>query len=145
MYTGTFLHNLDAKGRLSIPSQLRRLFGASHDEPLYMLPGGEGCIQLFTAEVWSRRMEEVSKLNKNNPEIRKLVRLLFNRTHYDKMDPQYRIIIPQLLKKHARIETEVLIAGSDDRIELWNPLVYEQWENSGGKSFEELLSEYLTN
>jgi MraZ protein len=90
-------------------------------------------------------MEEVSKLNKNNPDVRRLVRLLFNGTHYDRMDSQFRIIIPQKLKLHARIESEILVTGTDDRIELWNPAMYDEWEKSSGKSLEMLLQEYLTN
>ncbi len=48
MFFGEFRHNIDAKGRLSIPAKMRNQCG----ECVYVTRGNDGCLALYTQEGW---------------------------------------------------------------------------------------------
>ena len=49
MFMGEFRHNIDAKGRLIIPSKLREQCG----ESVVITRGFDGCLALYTQEGWN--------------------------------------------------------------------------------------------
>lgn len=144
-FNGTYLHNIDAKGRLSIPSKLRKYIAPEADNTLFMLPGSNTCIEVYPKNIWMRRVEALSSLPSSNQDALRLMRMIANRTHEDQMDPQYRILIPATLLKYAGIGSEVLIAGSHNRIEFWNPATYEAYWNSSEETQESLMERFLPN
>ncbi|MCE1187654.1 MAG: division/cell wall cluster transcriptional repressor MraZ [Ignavibacteria bacterium] len=144
MFKGTYLHNIDVKGRLSIPAKLRKYITPEADNSLVMLPGVNKCIEVYPKDIWDKREEGLLKLNINNPDALRLIRLLSNRAHEDTMDPQYRVLIPQNLLKYASISTEILIVGTLTRIEFWNPAQYDEYLNSSMESLESLTERFLS-
>ena len=144
-FNGTYLHNIDAKGRLSIPAKLRKYIAPEADNTLFMLPGANKCIEVYPKNIWIKRVEAFSALPSSNPDALRLMRMISNRTHEDQMDPQYRILIPATLLKHAGIGSEILIAGSHNRIEFWNPEAYDEYWKSSEETQESLMERFLPN
>ena len=91
--TGQYAHNIDAKGRLFIPSKLREELG----DVFYVTVGQDGCLSetktLRTMSALATRCEP---------------------------DAQGRILLPQRLRQYAQLEKEVIIIGVFDRAEIWN-------------------------
>ena len=56
-----------------------------------------------------------------------------------KFDGQGRVLIPKELVDYARLEKDIVISGSGDRLEIWNAQIYD--EIVGKKSFDQVLSD----
>ncbi len=130
MFVGRHERQLDQKGRLALPSAYRPRF-----EPrCYLAFGQDGCIDVLTAagfeEVASEMIERVKRGEMSRAEQRALAANTVEAT----IDAQGRISIDRELREFAGLETDtkVVVAGSFDRVEIWNPVVYEGQMNEGG-------------
>ena len=66
--------------------------------------------------------------------LRKLNRAIFATAFTLNIDGQGRIALPPPLREYAGIEDEVIIAGTNTYLELWNK---EQWESEKMTSQEQ--------
>jgi MraZ protein len=71
------------------------------------------------------------------------MRTLLERATEVQLDAQARIVIPKELLQLAGIESDVLILGVLDRIELWNPVTYREYEKSQVDSYENVAQTVL--
>ena len=115
--TGTYEHNIDAKGRLAIPSKLRDELGST----FYLAMGVDACLAVYPQSTWDRFTEKFASLPMSQS---KKMRSLFANAAKCELDSQGRIVIPQKLKKYAGIEKDVVIIGVHDRAEIW---AAEKW------------------
>ena len=115
--TGTYEHNIDAKGRLAIPSKLRDELGSV----FYLAMGVDACLAIYPQSTWDRFTEKFASLPMSQS---KKMRSLFANAARCELDSQGRIVIPQKLKKYAGIEKDVVIIGVHDRAEIW---AAEKW------------------
>ena len=111
--TGTYEHNIDAKGRLAIPSKLRDELGSV----FYLAMGVDACLAVYPQSTWDRFTEKFASLPMSQS---KKMRSLFANAARCELDSQGRIVIPQKLKKYAGIEKDVVIIGVHDRAEIWS-------------------------
>lgn len=122
MFFGEFKHNIDAKGRLSIPAKMRNQCGDS----VYVMKGNDGCLAVYTQEGFDEYYAEIlalSRKKKKNRTYKRLVTARVNECEFDKLG---RINIPAKLREEANLTKECTIVGAGDCIELWNS---EEWEN----------------
>ncbi len=125
MFTGQFTHNLDDKGRLTIPAAFKDAFRTG----VVLSPGVDGCVWVYTPDAWQKFAERLQSLP-NNPENRFLKRQFFSKTVSDLLpDRAGRIPIAEPLRNHAGIRKTVVIAGDFDKLELW---ANETWAAMGG-------------
>lgn len=121
MFTGTYQHTIDVKGRLSLPSDFRKnLVG-----DLVVVKGFDGCLQIFSHEAYEEFLQTFTGTGSVDPGVRKLRRYFMAGSAPIELDGAGRIRIPQLLRDFADLEKSVIVNGDGDRIELWNP---ETWE-----------------
>ena len=115
-FKGTYVHQLDAKGRLAIPSKLR----AQIPEGGALTVGAERCVTFYPAELWRETERELSSLDALNPDARDTKRRLFGSAEDVSFDGQGRIAIPAHLREYAALCKEVTVLGVGDVIELWD-------------------------
>ena len=75
MFFGEFRHNIDAKGRLSIPAKMRNQCG----ECVYVTRGNDGCLALYTQEGWEAYYHELQSLPQKKKSTRIFIRLVTSR------------------------------------------------------------------
>ena len=75
MFYGEYKHNLDTKGRLSIPAKFRGECG----DHVYIMRGHEGCLDIYTEEGWQAYYEELKKLSNKKKEERAYLRMVTSR------------------------------------------------------------------
>ncbi len=110
--TGTYEHNLDAKGRLFIPAKLREDLGSI----CYLTMGIDDCLAIYPLESWNVFTEKFASLPMTKS---RLMRPLFANASKCEPDSQGRILIPPALRKYAGLEREVVIIGVHNRAEIW--------------------------
>lgn len=147
MFKGTYKHNLDKKGRLSIPAKLRKYISPEANNTLVMTPALDGskCINLHPKDKWEKIESRLVQLNEFGQKDNRLLRRLFQYTSEDDMDAQSRILIPSNLTEYANLDGEVLILGVMQRIEIWNPAEYEAYINGSDEPFGQLAEDVMKN
>ena len=143
LFKGSYQHTLDQKGRIIIPAKLKKFISEEADDTLVMLPGTHKCIEVYPKDNWNRKESQYASLDIEDEAVLFLIRSQMNRAHEDKMDPQSRILVPASLLKHANIQTDVLIVGTLDRIEFWNPVEYDEYFKSQTESLAALKARLL--
>ena len=119
--TGTYEHSIDAKGRLFIPAKLREELGVS----FYLAMGIDTCLAIYPQSTWDKFTEKFASLPMTQS---KVMRPLFANAVKCELDSQGRIVIPQKLRKYAKLEKDAVIIGVNDRAEIWSAELWSQDE-----------------
>jgi len=130
MFFGEYEYKLDQKGRVPVPPRFKRDF----KDGMVLIPGIEPCITVYTPPEWKKLSTEVTTGSINRSKLRKLNRALFASAFYVNLDAQGRVALPVPLREYAGIEEEVVVAGANANLELWNK---EQWAHEKASSQEQ--------
>ncbi|GAC1466994.1 MAG: division/cell wall cluster transcriptional repressor MraZ [Chloroflexota bacterium] len=116
MFLGEYERNVDEKGRLAIPVELR----AGLANGAVLTRSFDTCLCIYPAAKWETLARAVDDLPQTRYEVRVLARSLFSGAVPCDFDRQGRVVIPAYLREHAGIKGDVVVAGVFSRIELWN-------------------------
>ena len=121
MLLGLFEQRLDDKNRVTIPAKLREHF----EDGVVITRGFDGCLQVFDVTAWGTFCTtELYRADVMNGEGRQLRRMFENYATHAELDGQGRIGIPAHLMTLASLERDVIVAGSGDRLEIWDRDTY---------------------
>lgn len=115
MFTGEYNHTIDTKGRIIVPSKLRDGLG----DKFIVTRGLEGCLFVYSEEEWDLFAASLRELP-GTAQARKLKRAFLSAASYCDIDKQGRFLVPSSLREYAGLEKDVVFAGVDNRIELWD-------------------------
>lgn len=124
MLIGEYQHNIDAKGRVIVPSKFREDLG----ECFYIAKGLDHCLFVFSPEEWARLQEKVRAMPISK--ARGLQRFFFSGAAEVAPDKQGRILIPQILRDHAGLTKDVTFIGASSRAEIWNTAAWNALNDS---------------
>jgi MraZ protein len=144
MFYGEYKHSLDNKDRVIIPAKFREIFKEHYAEKFFITRGLDGCLFVFTEESWRAQEKKFRDMPFTQGEARKFNRLYFSGASEVICDKQGRILIPDYLKSYAEINTDVVIIGVSDRIEIWSKEKWQQFFDDNKGNFED-LAEKLNN
>jgi len=116
MLTGEYIHSIDSKGRIIIPSKLRSSFGDS----IIITRGLDGCLFGYNYKVWQGIVDKLDTLPFTKKDARNFIRFFTSGAITLEFDKQGRINIPAFLSSYATLQDEVVIVGVINRIEIWN-------------------------
>ncbi len=135
-FKGSYSYSVDNKGRVALPARLRKNLASSAKGNFVITRGFERCLYLYPQDEWNKLEQFVRSLSFLNAQHRFYARTLFERAIDSAIDSQSRITIPQELMKFAGIDNEVLILGVLDRIEIWSPTVYNEYQKNQPDTYE---------
>ncbi len=117
MLLGAYDHTLDDKNRLTLPAKFREAFL----DGVVVTRGLDGCLYAFRRADWDRLVDSrLSTLDPLSPGGRRLQRHFFSGASEAELDKQGRVMIPAQLIEHAKLGKEVVVAGVNDRLEIWD-------------------------
>ena len=61
---------------------------------------------------------------------RDLRRIIYGNATEVQPDKQGRILLPQYLKEHAKIQKDIVVIGARDYAEIWDRQAYEEYEKT---------------
>ncbi|MDQ5983415.1 MAG: Transcriptional regulator MraZ [Eubacteriales bacterium SKADARSKE-1] len=134
MLIGEYQHNIDAKGRVAVPTKFRDDLGSL----FYITKGLDGCLFLLSNEEWVRLENKVRSMPISK--ARGLQRFFFSGACEVQPDKQGRILIPQILREHANLIKDVTFIGTANRIEIWNTT---RWTEVNSELTEESIAEAM--
>ncbi len=121
-FVGSYEHQIDDKGRLSLPASFRR---EAADQRFILSQPYPPALALYPEVEWAIAEERLAELVSRNPEARMWrLSVLANAVEVNP-DAQGRILIPGKLKESAGLHGSVLLLGATNKIELWDPATFE--------------------
>ena len=130
MFFGEFEYKIDEKGRVPVPPRFR---GALKDG-VVLTQGLEKCIAIYPASEWRKVADTITTSTASPSKLRRLSRAIFAAAFSLEVDRQGRIALPISLRESALIENDVVIAGVNNYLELWDK---ELWEAEKTASLEQ--------
>lgn len=137
MLIGEYLHTIDDKSRVSLPSKFRKEMGKS----VVLAPGIDNCLFIFTLKGWKEFAERLSKPDSSSvlqSDNRNFNRIIFGRAAEVEVDSIGRILIPAHLSEHAGIKEKVAIIGVLNRVEIWDEKVWSTYRGTVEKKTDAL-------
>jgi MraZ protein len=126
MLRGASSINLDAKGRMTMPTRYREwLIEECHGQLVCTIDINHRCLLLYPLAEWEEIERKLKRLSSMNPAERRLQRLLLGYADDCEMDKNGRLLIPPPLRQHASLEKKIMLVGQLNKFELWSE---EQWQ-----------------
>jgi MraZ protein len=142
-FKGSYSYSVDSKGRINIPARLRKYVSPEANDTFVVTRGYEQCLFVYPLDEWNKLEQSIRVLSPSDPKHRFFTRTLLQRAMESQLDGQSRITIPKELLQFASIENEVLILGVLERIEVWNPKVYDDYLKAQAESYENVAQTVL--
>ena len=127
LLTGTFTRAVDEKLRIAIPKPLREALGAAGSGLLYVTPGTDGSLALYTEVTLARLADRLAQSSPNAQDVRAFSRLFYARAQSVELDGQGRVRIPPELAQLSGLSKEAVLIGVQDHLELWDRGRWEQY------------------
>lgn len=132
-FVGSYTHQLDDKGRVSLPASFRR---EAADQRFVLFQAYPPALTLYPELAWMEVEKRLAELQSKNPEARLYVLSVMSSAVEVSPDAQGRILIPAKLKEAAQLDGQVMLVGAIDRVELWSPALFEAAVSERARSFE---------
>lgn len=120
MLIGEYCHNLDTKGRVSIPSKFRDDLGGT----FVLSKGLDNCLYVYSVREWEKFESELLALR--GPDALKVRRFFSSGAQECEIDVQGRVVLPPMFRAYADLKKEVVIIGLSNRAEIWDK---DRWNN----------------
>jgi len=132
VFMGEYQHTIDSKGRVSIPARFREELG----ELFVITKGLDNSLFVYPMEEWRRLEQKLKSLPFTRADARAFARFFFSGAVECELDKQGRVLLPQVLREHARINKDVVIIGVSTRIEIWAKEVWEEYSLQAAANYE---------
>ena len=142
-FKGSDTYIVDAKGRVSIPSKMRKNIEPSANLTFVLTRGLEKCLYAYPLDEWKQLEETIRSLPQSNEKDRFFVRMLMQWSEEVQLDSQYRLLLPKSLTEFADIQKEVFFIGVLDHIELWNPEHFKRYIEGKKESYENVAEQVM--
>lgn len=120
MFSGRHALNLDAKGRLAIPTRHREKLSASCGGRVVLTQHPmDNCLMLYPEPEWERIAAEVGGLSDAEPSVRVLKRRFLGQAVELELDGSGRVLLPPELREQVGLDKKVMLIGLLHRFELW--------------------------
>ena len=127
LFLSTYVNKVDRKGRVSVPATFRSTL-ATHREPSllvlfpsFRVPALDGSGSSYVEEM-NERLETLDQFSDEHENLSQL----FAEAHPLTMDGEGRIVLPEILKEHANITTDVTFVGLGAMFQMWEPERYAE-------------------
>lgn len=128
MFRGVNVLNLDAKGRMAMPTRYREIVRERSDGKLVVtVDTDERCLLLYPLPEWELIERKLDALPSFNPQARRVQRILMGHATDVDMDGNGRLLLPPPLRQFAGMEKHVVLIGQGKKFEVWDE---QHWNDS---------------
>lgn len=130
MFIGEYVHTIDAKKRLALPSRFRGELGGR----VVVTRGLDACLFVYPMKTWEVLAEKLGNLPVGEAGTRSFIRLMLAGAVDTDIDSQGRVLLPEYLKEYAGLDKEVTVAGLFDRLEIWDTAKWSAYKTDAEKN-----------
>ena len=143
---GTYECTVDNKGRIMIPTQLKKQLDGFTTEPFILKRSVfQNCLELFPYSEWKLMMDKVNKLNRFVKKNNDFIRMYTAGVKSIDLDSTGRILVPKDLIAISKLTKNVVLSSSINIIEIWDKDEYEKSINDPKVDFAKLTEEVMGN
>lgn len=141
---GTYECKMDDKGRLFVPSGLKKQLLPHIDEGFVLKRAVfQDCLELYPMSEWNAMMERFRKLNRFKKKNNDFIRRFMAGVRMVEVDSGGRLLVPKDLFDFAGLDKEVVLFASIDIIEIWDKTRYESAIEDAAGDFADLAEEVM--
>jgi MraZ protein len=140
---GEFDCKLDAKGRLMVPSGLKKQLPAVDAEGLIIHRGFEKHLTIYAKVEWDKITSELAQLNQYEKKTREFIRYFTRGATELSLDASGRVLLPKALLEYAGIKSEVVLSCQFSKIEVWDKNTYDTQLDNEPENFANLAEEVM--
>lgn len=126
MFQGATQVNLDAKGRMAIPTKVRDPLTAGGTVKLVLTAHPDGCLLLYPLPAWEPIRARVMAFPSLDRQFAVWKRLLVGFAEELEPDGAGRLLISPELRAFAKITRPVMFVGQGSHFEIWD---LETWQS----------------
>ncbi len=134
MLIGHYKTKLSVKGRVALPSKLKKALGSK----LIITAGYEKSLMIVAEKDWEAVVGQVTNRELTLGPARATDRFLLGSAFEVDLDSQGRFIIPKYLRDYADINAAVVFIGVGNRVELWSQTKWNNYEQYLDKNIAKL-------
>lgn len=139
---GEYDCKLDAKGRLMLPSGLKKQLAEVLEEGFVINRNlHQHCLVLYPMSEWKKLSGKLNRLNRLIKKNDVIVRKVMGGATPVEPDSTGRLLVPRSLVEHAKLETELKVIGSNSTVEIWSKSEYEAFMNDDDIDMEALAED----
>ncbi len=135
-FRGRSEHNLDGKGRLSIPARFRDVLRRQYDERLMVIPWHK-CLRAYPFPQWEKLEVGLLASMREQPEMKKMATYVIGGVVECQLDKQSRVLLPPKLREEGGIHREVVLSGVMTYFEI---LDKKSWEEENKPTADDYAS-----
>ena len=135
MFRGVQNINMDAKGRMAMPTKHRdalNLVDAAH--LIITIDINARCLLIYPLSTWEEIEKKIQNLPALNKSARRLQSLMLVYATEIEMDSNGRILLSPPLREYAGLEKKVMLVGQGNKFELWSD---ERWAAETEQAIED--------
>lgn len=147
MFRGVNAINIDAKGRVVMPTRYReRLHEQGNGQVVLTIDTDERCLLIYPMKDWEIIENKLAQLPSFNPQARRIQRLLIGHATETELDSHGRFLLPPLLREYANLTKLAVLVGQGKKFELWDEQLWQarrgEWlQEEAGKDSNNLPDE----
>lgn len=134
MLLGQYEGKIADKYQVAFPKKLRDELG----NKLIITKGFENCLIIVSEDRWKTLLEGTNGMPFTNKNIRELQRFLLGNATLMNLDTKGRFIIPEYLRKYARLQEDIIFAGIERFVEVWSKDSWDQQQQTLSESIESI-------
>jgi len=135
VFRGVTILNLDAKGRMAIPTKYRERISALGEGQLVVtLDMNDPCLLIYPTPEWEDIERKLVKLPSLNKQASRLKRILLGHASEVDLDSHGRILLPPALRELVSLEKKVILLGQGNKFEVWDE---QTWNGRRDQMLEE--------
>jgi MraZ protein len=138
MFTGSYFHTMDNKGRVSIPARYREILKGYKDRQIILTNFG-GYVLAFPQSEWNKIEAKFAEQPLFRKDVRAFQRFLISGVEECPLDRQGRILVPPNLRDYARLSREVCLVGAIRCFEIWDRGTFESHRKELEESIDEVM------
>jgi len=144
LLTGTYDCKVDTKGRLMMPSPLKKQLAPVLEDGFVLRRSVfQKCLELYPMSEWQVLMQKINKLNKFKKKNNDFIRRFTAGVKMVEVDVNGRLLIPKDLTVFANISKDIVITSVVNIIEIWDKDLYEQAIDDATVDFADLAEEVM--
>ena len=141
---GTYECKVDAKGRLMMPSALKKQLVKELQEGFVVKRSVfNSCLELWPMSEWEVMMKKINGLNRFNKKNVDFIRRFTAGVKLVEADASGRLLIPKDLIAFASITKDIVLTSGGNIIEIWDLVAYEVAVSDNDGDFAALAEEVM--
>jgi MraZ protein len=127
MFRGINPINLDAKGRMAIPSRYREQLNVHcAGQMVATIDTETRCLLLYPIHEWEEIQQKIEALPSYDKNARRIQRLLLGHATDIDMDANGRLLLSAPLREYAQLGKKIVLLGQGKKFEVWSEELWNQ-------------------